>query len=38
MTEGIWGLLTDYTSRVIALFMLFAPVVFAIGVGHAFMK
>lgn len=38
MTEGIWGLLTDYTSRVIALFILFAPVVFATGVGNAFMR
>ena len=37
MTEGIWGLLTDYTSRVIALFLIFGPVLFATGVGKAFM-
>lgn len=38
MTEGIWGLLTDYTSRVIALFLIFGPVLFATGVGSAFMR
>lgn len=38
MTEGIWGLLTDYTSRVIALFIVFGPVLFATGVGDAFMR
>lgn len=37
MTEGIWGLLTDLTSRVIALFVIFGPVLFAIGVGKGFM-
>lgn len=37
MTEGIWGLLTDLTSRVIALFLIFGPVLFATGVGKAFM-
>jgi TRAP transporter 4TM/12TM fusion protein len=37
MTEGIWGLLTDMTSRVIALFIIFGPVLFAAGVGKSFM-
>lgn len=37
MTEGIWGLLTDMTSRLIALFVLFGPVLFATGVGKTFM-
>jgi TRAP transporter 4TM/12TM fusion protein len=37
MTEGIWGLLTDLTSRVIALFVVFGPVLFAVGVGKGFM-
>jgi len=37
MTEGIWGLLTDLTSRLIALFVLFGPVLFATGVGKTFM-
>lgn len=37
MTEGIWGLLTDLTSRVIALFVIFGPVLFAVGVGKGFM-
>lgn len=37
MTEGIWGLLTDMTSRVIALFIIFGPVLFAAGVGKTFM-
>lgn len=37
MTEGIWGLLTDMTSRVIALFIIFGPVLFAVGVGKSFM-
>jgi len=38
MTEGIWGLLTDMTSRVIAVFLLLGPVLFATGVGDTFMK
>ncbi|MFQ5912760.1 MAG: TRAP transporter permease [Nitrospinota bacterium] len=37
MTEGIWGLLTDLTSRLIALFVIFGPVLFATGVGKTFM-
>lgn len=37
MNEGIWGLLTDMTSRVIALFVIFGPVLFAVGVGKGFM-
>ena len=37
MSEGIWGLLTDMTSRLIALFVLFGPVLFATGVGKTFM-
>lgn len=37
MTEGIWGLLTDLTSRIIALFVIFGPVLFAVGVGKGFM-
>ncbi|MCL0065703.1 TRAP transporter fused permease subunit [Dehalococcoidia bacterium] len=37
MTEGIWGLLTDMTSRIIALFIIFGPVLFATGVGKGFM-
>ena len=36
MTEGIWGLLTDLTSRIIALFIIFGPVLFATGVGQSF--
>jgi TRAP transporter 4TM/12TM fusion protein len=37
MQEGIWGLLTDMTARLIALFVLFGPVLFATGVGKTFM-
>lgn len=37
MQEGIWGLLTDMTSKMIALFVLFGPVLFATGVGKTFM-
>lgn len=37
MTEGIWGLLTDLTSRLIAPFVIFGPVLFACGVGKTFM-
>jgi TRAP transporter 4TM/12TM fusion protein len=37
MTEGIWGLLTEMTSRIIALFVIFGPVLFATGVGKIFM-
>jgi TRAP transporter 4TM/12TM fusion protein len=38
MTEGIWGLLTDMTSRVIAIFILFGPVLFATGMGNTFIN
>jgi len=38
MTEGIWGLLTDMTSRVIAIFLLFGPVLFATGMGNTFIN
>ena len=38
MTEGYWGLLTDMTSRVIAVFLLLGPVLFATGVGDTFMN
>ncbi len=37
MSEGVWGLLTDMTSRLIALFVVFGPVLFATGVGKSFM-
>ena len=37
MTDGIWGLLTDLTSRLIALFVILGPVLFAVGVGKGFM-
>ncbi|MBM4330744.1 MAG: TRAP transporter fused permease subunit [Deltaproteobacteria bacterium] len=38
MTEGYWGLLTDLTCRVIAIFLLLGPVLFATGVGDTFMN
>lgn len=38
MTEGIWGMLTDLTSRIIAPFIIFGPVLFATGVGDTIMK
>ncbi|MGQ9694987.1 MAG: TRAP transporter permease [Thermodesulfobacteriota bacterium] len=38
MTEGYWGMLTDLTSRVIAIFLLLGPVLFATGVGNTFMN
>ena len=38
MTEGYWGMLTDLTSRVIAVFLLLGPVLFATGVGNTFMN
>lgn len=37
-TEGVWGLLTDLTSRLIAIFILLGPILFACGVGSAFIK
>ncbi len=37
-TEGVWGLLTDLTSRLIAIFILLGPILFACGVGDAFVK
>ncbi len=38
MTEGYWGMLTDLTSRVIAIFLLLGPVLFTTGVGNTFMN
>lgn len=38
LTEGYWGMLTDLTSRVIAVFLLLGPVLFATGVGDTFMS
>ncbi len=38
MTEGYWGMLTDLTSRVIAIFLLLGPLLFATGVGDTFMN
>ncbi len=38
MTEGIWGLLTDMTSRIIAPFIIFGPILFATGVGSTVME
>jgi len=38
MTEGYWGMLTDLTSRVIAVFLLLGPILFATGVGDTFMN
>jgi TRAP transporter 4TM/12TM fusion protein len=37
MTEGVWGLLTDLTSRVIAVFLILGPVLLSTGVGQTFM-
>ncbi len=37
MTEGIWGLLTDMASRIIAPFIIFGPILFATGVGSTVM-
>ena len=37
-TEGVWGLLTDLTSRLIAIFILLGPILFACGVGNTFIK
>ncbi len=37
MTEGVWGLLTDMTSRIIAPFIIFGPILFATGVGSTVM-
>jgi TRAP transporter 4TM/12TM fusion protein len=37
-TEGVWGLLTDLTSRLIAIFILLGPILFACGVGSTFVK
>jgi TRAP transporter 4TM/12TM fusion protein len=37
MTEGIWGLLTDLTSRIIAPFIIFGPILFATGAGKTVM-
>jgi TRAP transporter 4TM/12TM fusion protein len=37
-TEGVWGLLTDLTSRLIAIFILLGPILFACGAGNTFIK
>jgi TRAP transporter 4TM/12TM fusion protein len=37
-TEGVWGLLTDLTSRLIAIFILLGPILFACGVGNTFVR
>ena len=37
-TEGVWGLLTDLTSRLIAIFILLGPILFARVVGNTFIK
>lgn len=37
MTEGVWGLLTDMASRIIAPFIIFGPILFATGVGSTVM-
>ncbi|MCX8085010.1 MAG: TRAP transporter fused permease subunit [Calditerrivibrio sp.] len=37
MTEGIWGMLTDMASRIIAPFIIFGPILFATGVGKTVM-
>jgi len=38
MTEGVWGLLTDMASRIIAPFIIFGPILFATGVGKTVME
>lgn len=38
MTEGVWGLLTDMASRIIAPFIIFGPILFATGVGSTVME
>ncbi|MCX7724127.1 MAG: TRAP transporter fused permease subunit [Thermodesulfovibrio sp.] len=38
MTEGIWGLLPDMASRIIAPFIIFGPILFATGVGSTVME
>ncbi len=38
MTEGIWGMLTDLTSRIIAPFILLGPILFTTGVGDTIIK
>jgi len=37
-TEGVWGLLTDMVSRLVAIFILLGPVLFATGLGSYFIK
>jgi len=37
MTEGFWGLLLDITGRVIAVFIIFGLILFAIGASKSFM-
>jgi TRAP transporter 4TM/12TM fusion protein len=37
-TEGVWGVLTDMVSRLVAIFILLGPVLFATGLGSYFVK
>lgn len=37
-TEGVWGMLTELTSRLIAIFILLGPILFACGAGNMFVK
>ncbi|MBN2437215.1 MAG: TRAP transporter fused permease subunit [Deltaproteobacteria bacterium] len=37
-TEGVWGVLTDMVSRLVAIFILLGPVLFATGLGSFFIK
>lgn len=37
-TEGVWGVLTDMVSRLVAIFILLGPVLFATGLGTFFIK
>ncbi|TRZ47818.1 TRAP transporter fused permease subunit, partial [bacterium] len=37
-TEGVWGVLTDMVSRLIAIFIILGPVLFATGLGNYFVK
>ena len=37
-TEGVWGLLTDMVSRLVAIFIILGPVLFATGLGTYFVK
>jgi TRAP transporter 4TM/12TM fusion protein len=37
-TEGVWGVLTDMVSRLVAIFILLGPVLFATGLGSYFLR